>query len=301
MDEQTAKQLLSEIREQEKRAFSGTGIGGPSMYPMPSYSPSSPLLSDSQIYDRANKKRSNSRTSQILQALLMAGGAGMALRSGLGLSRMFEGSTAVPSKTIDMDVLVPGDDKEKKASEDNWLDKVYSSVGMGPKQHPTASSNIGVPGYLPSLLLGAPLAFAGGWKGMDMLFNRQRKARNKRKVDKAKEEYDAAVLDSYKEGSDSALPTEKLDTAFDQLEKSAFLGLENVPGGLKGLYATYAALAGPAAYMYVNDRMKNNSQRAILAKAMKERARRSAQQQPLELYAKPKKVEEIPSEEEETN
>lgn len=280
MDEQAAKQLLSEIREQEKQASRKEF----------------PLLSPAEIGNRASARQSKNRTNQILQALMMAGGAGMALRSGLGLSRMFEGSKSVPAKTIDMDVLIPGD--EEKKAEDGWLDKLYNSIGMGTKQHPNASHNIGVPGYLPSLLLGTPLAFAGGWKGMDMLFNKQRKDRNKRKVDKAKEEYDAAVLDSYKEGSDNALPTEKLDTAFDGLEKSAILGLENVPGGLKGLYATYAALAGPAAYMYVNDRMKKNSQRAIIEKAMKERARRSAQQQPLELYARPKKVEEDNFEEE---
>ena len=276
MDEQTAKSLLSKIRSTEKQAQTSSG-----------------LMSPNQIKNVAASKRSKNRTSQVLQALMMAGSAGMALRGGLGLSRMFSEPAAVPSKTVDMDVLIPDNEEEKSAEE--LLDRAFNYVGMGKKQHPNATHNIGVPGYLPSLLLGTPLAFAGGWKGMDMLFNSQRKARNKRKVDKAKKDYEAAVLESYKQGSDNALPTDKLDVAFDRLEKTAFG--ENVPGALKGLYATYAALAGPAAFMFVNDKMKKTSNRAIIEKAMKERARRAAQQQPLELYAKPKTIEEEGSEE----
>ena len=49
--------------------------------------------------------------------------------------------------------------------------------------------------------------------------------------------------------------------------------------------------------MYVNDKMKKNSQKSILEKAVKERSRRAAQKQPLELYAKPKPVEVEPEEE----
>lgn len=284
MDEQAAKQLLKEVRGQEKQAYDGPSLQS---------SPSS-LMSPDQIKNIAAGKRAKNRTSQILQAILMAGGAGVALRSGLGLSRMFSESQAVPSKTVDMDVLIPGE--EEKRSED-LIERAFNAVGMGKKQHPNSTSNIGVPGYLPSLLLGTPLAFAGGWKGMDMLFNKSRKARNKRKTEKAKEDYDAAVLESYKQGSDNALPTEKLDVAFNQLEKVAVFGVENVPGALKGLFATYAALSGPAAYMFVNDRMKKNSTKSIIEKAMRERARRHSQQQPLELYAKPRTVEEEDSEE----
>lgn len=294
MDEQAAKQLLKKVRGQEKQAVGGAGIGGPSIGGPNPYSPSSSLMSPDRIKNIAAGKQAKNRTSQILQAILMAGGAGLALRSGLGLSRMFSESQAVPSKTVDMDVLIPGE--EEKRSED-LIEKAFNAVGMGKKQHPNSTSNIGVPGYLPSLLLGTPLAFAGGWKGMDMLFNKSRKARNKRKTEKAKEDYDAAVLESYKQGSDNALPTEKLDVAFNQLEKAAIFGSENVPGALKGLFATYAALSGPAAYMFVNDRMKKNSTKSIIEKAMKERARRHSQQQPLELYAKPRTVEEEDSEE----
>lgn len=296
MDEKAAKSLLSKVRTAEKRA---SVPQFPAQNARQSFKRRSqaglPLLSPEQIRSTAASKQSKNRTSQILQAIMMAGGAGMALRSGLGLSRMFSESAAVPSKTVDMDVLIPGE--EEKRSEDDLIENAFNAIGMGKKQHPTASSNIGVPGYLPSLLLGTPLAFAGGWKGMDMLFNRQRKSRNKRKTDKAKEDYEAAVLESYKQGSDNALPADKLDAAFNHLEKSATLGLENVPGALKGLFATYAALSGPAAYMYVNDKMKKSSNKAIIEKAMRERARRSAQQQPFELYAKPKTIEEDDSEE----
>ena len=291
MDEQAAKQLLKEIRGQEKQAFSGAGIGGPNMYsPSPAAAKATPLLSQDQLRQRASSRSNKNRNSQITTALLMALTGGAALRGGLGLMRMFDESKPVPSKTIDMDVPIPGE--EEKKSNDSLYDKAFDAIGMGPKSNPNATSNIGVGSYLPSLLLGTPLAFAGGWKGMDMLFDSQRKARNQRKVDKAKEEYEQEVLNAYKQGSDNALPTEKLDAAFDSLEKAALWGAENIPGALKGLALTYAALSTPAAYMYVNDKMKKNSRRAILEKAMRERARRSAKQQPLELYAKPTTVEE---------
>lgn len=277
MDEQSAKQLLSEIRGQEKQAVGGLGIGGPNM----NYSSVKPtLLSDSEIAGIASKNRSKNRTSQILQALLLAGSAGAALRGGIGLSRMFNEAKPVPSKTVDMDVLLPGEEKEAAEG----VDKLFEMIGMG---NPKAKTDVGVPGYLPTMLIGAPLAAYGGWKGMDYIFDSQRKARQQRKTDKAKKDYEQAVLESYKQGSDEGLPTEKLDQAFDKMQKGASWW-DDMSGTAKGLAATYALLSGPAAYMYVNDKMKKSSRRAVLEKAMKERARRAAQQQPMELYATPK-------------
>jgi hypothetical protein len=240
------------------------------------------------------------RQSQILNALLLAGGAGAALRGGLGLSRMFSEEKPVPSRTVDMPLLYPGDEDEEKAAneksaEGTVTDRLFDMVGMGPKADPQATEESGVGGYLPALLLGTPLAAYAGWKGVDAIFDKQRKEKTKNHLAKAKRDYEAALLGSYKTASDNSSPIAHLDKAFDSLEKAAEGSLlnpmnwlpPNLSGQAKGLLATYAMLSGPAAYMYVNDKMKKSSKRSVLRSAMKERARRRAIQSPAELYAVP--------------
>ena len=170
-----------------------------------------------------------------------------------------------------------------KEAETTVIDRILNGIGMGPKQDPQATSPYGVAGMLPALLLGTPLAAYAGWKGVDSIFNKQRKKKTENDLSEAKEQYEQAL--------DSSSPVNCLDKAFDELEKSAGINpmdwFPNASGMGKGLAATYALLTAPAAYMYVNDKMKKTSKRSILEKAMKERARRRAKQQPAELYAIP--------------
>lgn len=291
MDEQAAKTLLSEIRTAEKQAL--FGFGGPK-------------TDWKKVKQTANENAAKSRPSQIIQGLLLAGAAGAGLRGAVGLSRMNKEVAARPPRVQDMDVLLPAEQEEEeeildeKRANESFIDRAMDKlpVKMGPKGgSPEATHNTGVPYYIPAMMLGLPAAGILGWKGMDAIFDKQRKLRAKSKVDKAKKEYEEELLGSYKQGS--ANIADELDQVFNKFEKAAF-DFANVPGQLKGLFATYAALSAPAAYLYVDDKIKKNSQKAILEKAIKERARRSAQQQPSELYATPKPVE-IPAEEEEDN
>ncbi len=290
MDEQAAKTLLSEIRTAEKQAL--FGFGGPK-------------TDWKKVKQTANENAAKSRPSQIIQGLLLAGAAGAGLRGAVGLSRMNKEVAARPPRVQDMDVLLPAeqeeeeeilDEKRAESFIDRAMDKLPVKMGPG-GGNPDATHNTGVPYYIPAMMLGLPAAGVLGWKGMDAIFDKQRKLRAKSKVDKAKKEYEEELLGSYKQGS--ANIADELDQVFNKFEKAAF-DFANVPGQLKGLFATYAALSAPAAYLYVDDKIKKNSQKAILEKAIKERARRSAQQQPSELYATPKPVE-IPAEEEEDN
>ena len=278
MDEQVAKQLLSKVRETEKAAEIDWG----------------------KVQTDASRQSAKNRTGQIIQGLLLAGATGAGLRGMVGLNRMAKEITPRPNKTVDMEVPFPilKEEEEEKAAGSQVVDRFFDNLNFGPKSEPRATHNTGVPYYIPAMMLGLPAAGIAGWKGMDAIFDKQRKKRSQRQLDKAKEEYEEELLGSYKQGSDNVV--DKLDKAFESFEKAAWLeipGTQNMPGQLKGLLATYALLSGPAAYMFVNDRMKKNSQKAILEKAIKERSRRAAQQQPLELYAKPQPVEIEPEEE----
>lgn len=302
MDEQSAKKLLSEVRGQEKQAIGGAGIGGTALNSAQSSKPPAlpaPEIDWGKVQDDASSQSGKNRTGQIIQGLLLAGAAGAGLRGLVGLNRMAKEIKPRPSKTVDMEVPFPvvKEEEEEKSAESSVVDRLFDNLKFGPKSEPRATHNTGVPYYIPAMMLGLPAAGIAGWKGMDAIFDKQRKRQSQRQLDAAKEEYEEELLGSYKQGSDSAV--DKLDKVFESFEKAAYFeipGTGNVSGQLKGLLATYALLSGPAAYMYVNDKMKKNSQKAILEKAVKERSRRAAQQQPLELYATPKPVEIEPEE-----
>lgn len=235
------------------------------------------------------------RQRNILNAIMLAGAGGAALRGGLGLSRMLteSKSTPIPSRTVDMQFPFPGDDEDEKRAEDPTVlgrlaDKY--TPGLGPSADPQSTEESGAGFYWPSLLLGTPLAAYAGWKGIDAIFDKQRKAKTQHELDKAKERYEEALVGAYKTAS--ADPADCLNNAFDSLEKASIdlnpkTWFPNLSGQAKGLLATYALLSGPAAYMYVDDKMKKTSKRSILEKAMKERAARQARSQPAELYAVP--------------
>jgi hypothetical protein len=307
MDDKTAKELLSTVRKLEAQeekagfdfsdplkgwkgwapttdAWAPTGSAGDSPRP---YTPDVVH----KLKEMGPQQLAKNRNNNIINALLLAGGGAAALRGGLGLSRMFsEDTQPVADRTVDMRVPVRDDEEDEKDAGDTLTDRIGELIpGMGPGDNPEATAESGAGYYLPSLLLGTPLAAYAGWKGVDALFNSQRKAKTKSRLERAKKEYEDSLRSSYKTASDNSSPVDCLDVAFDKLASGVF---PNLPGQAKGLAATYALLSAPAAYMFVNDKMKKSSKRAILEKAMKERARRRAMTQPAELHAIPSALEE---------
>ena len=229
----------------------------------------------------------SSARNDILKAVLLAGGAGAAMRGFSGLSRMFSGDqTPVPSRTVEMPVMYPRDEEEEEEKTANNAD---------------ADSKFGLNYYIPGMLLGAPLAAYGGWKGVDAILDKQRRKKTDADLDEAKQEYQQSLLGAYKTGSDVADSLAPLDAVFDEhYDKQAsdpeqpgfFANLmrnyaPNLPGAATGLMAAYAIPAGIGGYAAVDSIMKKRSKRALLEKAMKERARRQAAKQPAELYAVP--------------
>jgi hypothetical protein len=311
MDEKSAQELLVAVREQGEKQAEGwwdtlsgyagdaTGAVGDAIGGVTSSLSMSPAdrAEVAKLRAAVPDQLAKNRQRQIVKAFLMAASGGAALRGGLGLSRMMSESAPVTARTVDMGVAYPTDDEEddEKRAQDpepdpTFLGQIANSLGIGAAQDPQATAESGATFYMPSLVLGTPLAAYAGWKGVDAILDSQRKAKTRNKLEKAKKRYEEAMLNSYKTAS-----ADPLDRAFDSLEKVANRGsvlnpntwFPNMSGQLKGLLATYALLSGPAAYMYVDDKMKKTSKKSILEKAMKERARRQAVAQPAELYAVP--------------
>lgn len=259
MDNKEAKDLLKQIQE-EKTAAKG--------------SPVTDAIMKSQVNREALK--------EIAKYLLIGAGTGAAVRGATGLGRLFGGEQeVVPSKTVDMPVLFGVPKKIKNEEEEDIKRLEYKSA-----EEKEAYSKSSLPYYLPAMLLGTPLAAYGGWKAVDAVLDKQRKAKSEDNLEEAKKDYEEALLASYQK---SASTDEMLDEVFETYKEAGTFS--DLLGTGKGLALTYALASAPAGYMIVNSMMKKNSKRKILEKAMRERARRQAAKQPAELYAIPAPVE----------
>lgn len=287
MDQKTAASLLEEIRTEKQAegiSFTGptkwlTGLGK-------TQSPNTSLVQD--VKRKANSQMQENAINDIIKAMLIAGGTGAALRGFTGLQQMFSGgSKPVSSRTVDMPVAYPvkaNEEEEKQAGNED------------------ATTPYGLNYYIPSMVLGAPLAAYAGWKGIDAILDKQRQKKTKSDLERSKRDYEDALLSSYKLASDGDATEMLLDDVFDQVgdlnKEAGWFGdlidkyAPNLPGAATGLGLTYAIPATIGGYAVVDAAMKKNSKRRLLQKAMEERARRQARQQPAELYAVPVPKEE---------
>lgn len=290
MDANDAKNLLGEIKKAENEGWSlGSLVSGATSGvrgAINSLTQSKPPLPDSatihsQIQQKHNAKLQADAAKNIIRTMLLAGGLGAAARGYSGLTNLSDSKKRKkPQRTIEMPVAYP----EKQAIFGNDNSK--------------ATSMIGLDYFAPAMLLGAPLAAYGGWKGVDAIMNKQREKEVDSDLDRAKAEYEKALLGSYKKGTDEAL-----DTAFNlykqadpEQSKSTLTWLAdqispNLTGAGLGLGLAYTAAAAPLGYHLVNKAMQRNSKQALLRKAMEERARRQAKIQPPEIYAVPTPVD----------
>ena len=271
MDAATAKALLTQIHR-TKQASQFKGLAGllPNINLGAGADPVGPQLVQNQRLQADAKK-------DIVRNLVMALGGGAALRGAVGLHNLVtEPSRIKPTqRVVEMPVAYPADEDEKRSRD------------------ATATSPIGLSYYIPGMLLGGAVTGYGGWKGVDALLDRQRRKQTDEELDSAKQEYEQALLGAYKKATDNAL-----DQAFSGYVKSAGPGqiiedvvssvAPNAPGLAKGVGLTYGLATAPLGFMMVHNMLKKNSKRALLQKAMKERARRQALSQPPEIYAVPR-------------
>jgi hypothetical protein len=162
-----------------------------------------------------------------------------------------------------------------------------------------ATTVTGIPWYRPAAVLAGLGGLVGGWKGVDMVLDRQRRTERDAEMEKAKQDFHDALLRQYDRPlnakSASAALGALLDQLFDQTLVSlcrtkAALDLGNLGGQAAGLYGSYAAMSGLLTGALVYDKMRKRSQREILQKALLRRAQRRMQTEPPEIYAVPEPV-----------
>lgn len=267
MDANTAKHVLKKVAE--LKGLPGLLQQGINMV-TPATGGDASIAEQVQASQNAAAKSQAAKT--IARMLLMAGGAGMAARGYAGLTEYPSPKKRRTGRVVEMPVAYP----EKQADNDK------------------ATSPYGLSYYIPSMLIGAPLSFYGGWKGVDAILNKQRRRQSANELEDAKSEYEASLLGAYKQSAAQMLDAVFEKCGSDLVSKATNYLSEtfpNVPGAAKGLGLSYALLTAPLAYSVVNSAMKKNSKKELMLRAIRERARRQAKMQPPELYAVPAPVE----------
>lgn len=171
---------------------------------------------------------------------------------------------------------------------------------------------IGAPGEIPwyyPAVVGAGIGSLGlGWKGIDVLLNRERKKQRQSEISEARQDFHDAIMNQFDkpfpskaaaEESAGAKLSRDLDTLFDSFTKNANI-LADAWGYAKrapGAYGVYAGLTGLASGAIVYDQFRKRQRRAVLERALKERERSRFMRSPPEIFAVPEMVQR-PEEEE---
>jgi hypothetical protein len=258
MNAEDAKNLLSKIAEKKANVF-GT--------------PHADIAQE--IYRNVNADAKSSANRLALTAIITSLGLGAGVRGLQGLNSITPPAKKRTGRVVDMPVAYP----EKRADNEK------------------ATSPLGVNYFIPSAVLGSALAAYGGWKGVDSLINRSKQQERDSALDEAKQEYEQALLGSYKQAVENSLdlvfsnyPKVATDGLFGRMRDAFNTMFPNVEGAATGLATTYGLATLPLGYMLVDSAMKSKSKRALLQKAIQERSRRQALEQPAELYAIPTPV-----------
>lgn len=263
MDAKTAKQVLQKVAALK-------GLPGLVQRGINAVTPAtgSDVALSTQLQAMQNAEAKSEAAKTIARMLFTAGGLGLAARGYAGLTEYPSSKKRRTERVVEMPVVYP----EKTADNDK------------------ATSPYGLSYYIPSMLVGAPLAFYGGWKGVDAILNKRRKAEADAELEDAKADYEKSLLGAYKQSAAQMLDAVFEKCSFDPVStplnylSDAF---PNVPGAAKGLGLSYALLTAPLAYSVVDRAMRKNSKKELMRLALKERARRQAKMQPPELYAIP--------------
>lgn len=273
MKETRAQELLGKLKSIKKASLLNTGLFTDipinavfDNFVKPYYSKvknfaqgiSYPEADKQQAYDDLLASEAKQK---ILKVLGLSLGAGAAIRGFHGLKdTLANPEVKIPSKVIDLPV--PENKKLKK--------EAYSSI-------------FDVPGFIPAMLLGSPLAMYGGWRGVDALLDRQKRKQIEHDLEASKAKYEDALLQGYKTAVDK-----NLNTASRFLEKSATLPLA------KSIGLTYALGAFPLGYYFTDKYMRKHSQRELLNQVLKQKALQESAAQPPEIFANliPDQVEE---------
>lgn len=256
--------------------------------------------------------------SQALKDILTVGGlaaaGGIGARGLLGLRYMFGRRRPDLSRAIGPTVISIPTPVFK-----NPRDEVRAR-GLAKAANAPLSGRTGLPWYLPGLTLAGVGGLAGGYRLMDVLMDKKRKADLEAEILAAKDDYHRALLDQYDPAMvpsadtmpDEPLPAKTvnapagaaklrlksaelqtdLDALANQVEKvgAEKAAMPNWANKGLGVYGTIAALlalgSGTAAYNYTKKRSTNR----LLEDSLRQRERDRWSRRPPELYAIPTPV-----------
>ena len=151
-----------------------------------------------------------------------------------------------------------------------------------------AQSVSGVPWAMPAAVGAGAAGLMGGWSAMDYLLDKRRKGDLQAELDKAKQEYEAALMSSSMHGKMAAEGTlsRDLDNLYDELTKKA-TSWTDLAGRGAGAYGIYGGVAGLTSALLAYNWDKKRQRRALLDKALKERRKRRFSSQPAAMYVRP--------------
>lgn len=297
MDSKTSQELLAEIRERRSKQAS-TGFAD-------------------AVGDMAGAQLKADAMRDVRNVALATLGAGAAGRGVVGLLNVLRGR---PKKTRSGPTVLPLPYPAETPPAMMPPIPEEEKVG-GFLAGDAAATKSGIPWYMPAMMLGGLGGLGLGWKGVDAIINRRRKADRESELNTVRQEFHDALLGQYdapikvpsmnvkKAGDDTMQKVgEALDRLYDQVSNtfaalhepraplSALGGMKravdwaNLAGGATGAYGTYAGLASLMTGALVYDKMKKRSRRAVLEKALQRRQRRQFMQSPTEIYAVPEPV-----------
>jgi hypothetical protein len=169
----------------------------------------------------------------------------------------------------------------------------------------------GLPWYRPAAVMAGLGGLGLGWKGLDAVLDRRRKAESEHELDEARREFHEALLSQYDAQGPSGGPGPKLasatdapmakaaaalDAAYDSLARLAAAGPAAAKAAmtwddLKGTaIGSYGALALPAALatgLFTYNKMQGRSRRKVIEKALRERAMQRYEQNPPPIHVTP--------------
>lgn len=241
-----------------------------------------------QSYSAAN--------SDIAKMLLAGLGVGVAGRGAMGLynlvRRETEGGIRPGTGSVTATIPVPANDTEENLEEAKFAaDAPFMGWPRGKTE---------VPYYMPGVVLGGMGGLYGGWKALDVLLDKRRRAAQDDELTDAQSDFEAAILESQqrKVAADGSTLGQQLDDLFDKtmkaaaetgdrLEKQADIG--DTLGGWgrygTGLYAAYAAPTALLTGIWAYQKAKKNQNRSILDKALKKRQQQQQQQDRVPVFA----------------
>lgn len=228
-------------------------------------------------------------------------GAGVGLTS-RGLGGLLDLISRTGKKTFKNPNLVPVEipvpasrlPKSWPTSEEEENEKISAETSRSFIQGDFAKDITSIPYALPALTAATVGSSVGGWKLMDWILDRRRKAELNEKLEQAKREYEEALLAEYSTGKKASTNTlgdllEQLYTVTKQAGVSDIVNYEipALAGTTVGAYGTLAGITSIATALKVYSEMKKRQRAKLLEQASARRQQQRSVSLPPSLYVQP--------------